>query len=92
MLDNKYGCVPMLEQGVLAGILTEADFVRHVAEAALGTGSHANHRTNGGVHLGGITAAREHANSLHDNPFIARQSDSEAASRAVHCAESAPVE
>jgi CBS domain-containing membrane protein len=32
MLDNKYGCLPVLEQGVLAGILTEADFVRHVAE------------------------------------------------------------
>lgn len=31
MLDNKYGCLPVLEQGVLAGILTEADFVRHVA-------------------------------------------------------------
>jgi CBS domain-containing membrane protein len=31
MLENKYGCLPVLEQGVLAGILTEADFVRHVA-------------------------------------------------------------
>ncbi|MGE0124395.1 MAG: CBS domain-containing protein [Dehalococcoidia bacterium] len=28
MLDNKYGCLP-----VLAGILTEADFVRQVAKA-----------------------------------------------------------
>lgn len=36
MLDNKYGCLPVLEQGVLAGILTEADFVRHVAERAAG--------------------------------------------------------
>jgi CBS domain-containing membrane protein len=34
MLDNKYGCLPVLEQGMLAGILTEADFVRHVAEGA----------------------------------------------------------
>src|SRR5690554_1067163 len=34
MLDNKYGCLPVLEQGVLAGILTEADFVRYVAEHA----------------------------------------------------------
>jgi CBS domain-containing membrane protein len=28
MLDNKYGCLPVLEQGVLAGILTKADVVR----------------------------------------------------------------
>ena len=39
MLDNKYGCLPVLEQGVLAGILTEADFVRHVAEGAVGADS-----------------------------------------------------
>ncbi len=32
MLENKYGCVPVLEEGLLAGILTEADFVRHVAD------------------------------------------------------------
>ncbi len=32
MLENKYGCLPVLEQGSLAGILTEADFVRFVAE------------------------------------------------------------
>ena len=31
MLDNKYGCVPVLEDGVLTGILTEADFVRFEA-------------------------------------------------------------
>ncbi len=31
MLDNKYGCLPVLEEGKLAGILTEADFVRFVA-------------------------------------------------------------
>lgn len=36
MLDNKYGCLPVLEQGALAGILTEADFVRHIAESAVG--------------------------------------------------------
>ncbi len=36
MLENKYGCLPVVEQGVLAGILTEADFVRHVAEAGAG--------------------------------------------------------
>jgi CBS domain-containing membrane protein len=39
MLENKYGCLPVLEQGVLAGILTEADFVRHVAEGAVGADS-----------------------------------------------------
>ena len=33
MLDNKYGCLPVVEEGVLAGILTEADFVKFVAEA-----------------------------------------------------------
>jgi CBS domain-containing protein len=39
MLENKYRCLPVLEQGVLAGILTEADFVRHVAEGAVGADS-----------------------------------------------------
>lgn len=34
MLENKYGCLPVLEEGKLAGILTEADFVRFVATAA----------------------------------------------------------
>jgi len=34
MLDNKYGCLPVLEEGKLAGILTEADFVRFVAVSA----------------------------------------------------------
>jgi CBS domain-containing membrane protein len=33
MLDNKYGCLPVIEQGTLVGILTEADFVRFVADA-----------------------------------------------------------
>jgi CBS domain-containing membrane protein len=33
MLDNKYGCLPVVDEGALAGILTEADFVRFVAEA-----------------------------------------------------------
>lgn len=32
MLENKYGCLPVLEEGLLAGILTEADFVRFVAD------------------------------------------------------------
>jgi CBS domain-containing membrane protein len=31
MLDNQYGCLPVVEEGVLAGILTEADFVKSVA-------------------------------------------------------------
>jgi CBS domain-containing protein len=38
MLENKYGCVPGLEEGLLAGILTEADFVRLAADdAAVGS-------------------------------------------------------
>lgn len=32
MLENKYGCLPVLEEGLLAGILTEADFVRLMVE------------------------------------------------------------
>jgi CBS domain-containing protein len=31
MLENKYGCVPVVEGDQLVGILTESDFVRHVA-------------------------------------------------------------
>lgn len=31
MLENKYGCLPVTDGGTLAGILTEADFVRFVA-------------------------------------------------------------
>ena len=31
MLDNKYGCLPVFEEGILAGIITEADFVRLMA-------------------------------------------------------------
>jgi CBS domain-containing membrane protein len=31
ILDNKYGCLPVVDGGALAGILTEADFVRFVA-------------------------------------------------------------
>jgi CBS domain-containing membrane protein len=34
MLENKYGCLPVVEDGRLTGILTEADFVRHLAEAS----------------------------------------------------------
>ena len=33
MLDNKYGCVPVvIEGGRVEGILTESDFVRYLAE------------------------------------------------------------
>lgn len=32
MLENKYGCLPVVEGNRLVGILTEADFVRHVVE------------------------------------------------------------
>lgn len=31
MLDNKYGCLPVVRRGKLVGILTEADFVRLLA-------------------------------------------------------------
>jgi len=31
MLGQKYGCLPVVEHGRLAGILTEADFVKYVA-------------------------------------------------------------
>jgi CBS domain-containing membrane protein len=30
MLGQKYGCLPVVENGCLAGILTEADFVKYV--------------------------------------------------------------
>jgi CBS domain-containing protein len=30
LLENKYGCVPVVADGTLVGILTEADFVRFV--------------------------------------------------------------
>ncbi|MFW5876006.1 MAG: CBS domain-containing protein [Myxococcota bacterium] len=30
MRDRKYGCLPVVEEGRLVGILTEADFVDHV--------------------------------------------------------------
>jgi CBS domain-containing protein len=32
MLENKFGCLPVLEEGVLTGIITEADFVRLMVE------------------------------------------------------------
>ncbi len=32
MLEAKYGCLPVVEGRVLVGILTEADFVRHVVQ------------------------------------------------------------
>ena len=34
MLDNKYGCLPIVEGMRLTGILTEADSVRYLADAA----------------------------------------------------------
>ena len=34
MLDNKYGCLPVVEDLRLTGILTEADFVRYLADVA----------------------------------------------------------
>jgi CBS domain-containing membrane protein len=33
MFDNKYGCLPVVEDARVVGILTEADFVRYVALA-----------------------------------------------------------
>ena len=32
MLDNKFGCLPVVQGSRLTGILTEADFVRYMAE------------------------------------------------------------
>jgi CBS domain-containing membrane protein len=31
MLDHRYGCLPVVARGALAGILTEADFVKSAA-------------------------------------------------------------
>jgi CBS domain-containing protein len=31
MLDNKIGCLPVIDKGKLVGIITESDFVAHVA-------------------------------------------------------------
>jgi CBS domain-containing membrane protein len=36
MLDNKYGCLPVLRGMELVGILTEADFVKYIVEHANG--------------------------------------------------------
>ena len=33
ILENKFGCVPVVENQSLVGILTESDFVRHVIES-----------------------------------------------------------
>lgn len=33
MLESHYGCLPVLEEGRIVGILTEADFVRWVVKA-----------------------------------------------------------
>ena len=35
LLDNKYGCLPVVDGSALAGILTEADFVRFVAASSM---------------------------------------------------------
>lgn len=35
MLDNKLGCLPVVENGKLVGILTEADFVKFVVEGGM---------------------------------------------------------
>jgi CBS domain-containing membrane protein len=32
MLDNKFGCLPVVEGSRLVGIITESDFVRHVRD------------------------------------------------------------
>ena len=34
MVENKYGCLPVVDGGALAGIITEADFVRFVGTAS----------------------------------------------------------
>lgn len=34
MLENKFGCLPVIESDRIVGILTEADFVRYLAEDA----------------------------------------------------------
>jgi len=34
LLENKFGCLPVMESGQLTGILTEADFVRFVLQQA----------------------------------------------------------
>lgn len=33
MLENKYGCLPVVDGDQMTGILTEADFVRRLSEA-----------------------------------------------------------
>ena len=34
MMENKYGCMPVCEGQRIVGIITESDFVKHVAESA----------------------------------------------------------
>jgi CBS domain-containing membrane protein len=31
MLEHKIGCLPVIDKGKIVGILTESDFVAHVA-------------------------------------------------------------
>lgn len=38
MLENKFGCLPVVEGTRLVGILTESDFVRYLAEAGVASG------------------------------------------------------
>lgn len=52
MLDNKYGCLPVIEDGTLAGILTEADFVRFLTIAPA-----VERRTGGRKHRAGRISA-----------------------------------
>jgi CBS domain-containing protein len=52
MLENKYGCLPVLEQGALLGILTEADFVRIVAEAPVVAAARGAQRSKRGTGRG----------------------------------------
>jgi CBS domain-containing protein len=37
MLENKFGCLPVMEGGELSGILTESDFVEFVRSQVAGT-------------------------------------------------------
>jgi len=42
IIDNKYGCLPVVEEGRLVGILTESDFVRLVVSQATAQDSELN--------------------------------------------------
>ena len=34
MIENKYGCLPVVDGERMTGILTEADFVRYLSESS----------------------------------------------------------